>query len=202
MTVSLLMALGLVTAPASFAAPPTGDVALAGLLGSRPGATTLPVQISDQVGGSIDVGTGNFLLSINALTLPGINSNQGLGATFNSLSTITAPGLAGPRWTMTLGSAGSLATASTGMIFTAGDGYAALFTAVSGSTTAYTPPAGVKADLLKTGTTGWTLTSRTTAEVVTFDSDGRATKVTDRNANNTTLTWSSTKPTQIISTRG
>ncbi|WP_181419743.1 RHS repeat-associated core domain-containing protein [Arthrobacter psychrolactophilus] len=202
MTVSLLVALGLGAAPASFATPPAGDVALAGLLGSRPGATALPVQISDQVGGSIDVGTGNFLLSINALTLPGINSNQGLGATFNSLSTITAPGLVAPRWTMALGSAGSLATASTGMIFTAGDGYAALFTAVSGSPTAYTPPVGVKADLVKTGATGWTLTSRTSAQIITFDSDGRATKIADRNANNTTLIWSSNKPTQIVSTRG
>lgn len=201
-TTSLLVALGLGVAPASFAAPPAGDASLVGLLGARPGATRLPVAINDQVNGSIDVGTGNFLLNINALTLPGVNTNMGLGAAFNSLSTITDPGLVAPRWTMTLGSAGSLSTVTGGIIFTAGDGNASLFTPVAGSSTAYTPPAGVKADLVKTGATGWTLSSRTTAEVVTFNSDGQPTKVADRNANNTTLTWSSAKPTQIISTRG
>lgn len=56
--------------------------------------------------------------------------------------------------------------------------------------------------LTSSGTTGWVLTSRTSAEVITFDSDGRATKVTDRNANNTAFSWSSTKPTQVVSTRG
>ncbi|WP_434613881.1 hypothetical protein [Arthrobacter sp. A5] len=68
------------------------------------------------------------------------------------------------------------------MLYTAGDGYSALFTPVSGSTTAFTAPAGVKADLVKTGT-GYTLTSRTTATVVTFNTDGQTISFADRTAN-------------------
>ncbi|MFC8304278.1 RHS repeat-associated core domain-containing protein [Specibacter sp. NPDC057265] len=60
----------------------------------------------------------------------------------------------------------------------------------------------MKADLVKTGTTGWILTSRTSAQVITFDTDGRATKIADRNANTTTLTWSYSRPTEVVSTRG
>jgi RHS repeat-associated protein len=202
-TLGLVFAVGLGAAAPSFAALPTGDVSTQGSLGSRPGGTRLPVQISDQVSGSIDVGTGNLSLSVSALSLPGITSTVGVGMTFNSLSADTGTsGLIAPRWTLALGSTGTLSTAPTGVLFTSGDGYSALFTPVAGSTTAYTSPAGVKADLVKTGTTGWTLTSRTSATVLTFNTDGKTTKITDRNNNATTMTWVSGKPTTVTSTRG
>ncbi|MFQ4150211.1 RHS repeat-associated core domain-containing protein [Arthrobacter sp. LAPM80] len=202
-TLGLVFAVDLGAAAPSFAALPTGDVSTLGLLGARPGGTRLPVPVSDQVSGSIDVGTGNLSLSVGALSLPGIGGTVGLGMSFNSLSADTGTsGLVAPRWTLALGSAGSLSQTSTGVLFTSGDGYSALFTPVTGSTTAYTSPAGVKADLVKTGTTGWTLTSRTSASVVTFDTDGKATKVTDRNNNPTTITWTSGRPRTVTSTRG
>lgn len=97
------VAASLLVAPSSFAALPAGDASLAGLLGARPGETRLPVQVSDHVNRPIDVGTGNVLLTINAVTLPGRNRNRGLGASFNSFYTTTAPGIVAPRWTMTLG---------------------------------------------------------------------------------------------------
>ena len=87
------------------------------------------------------------------------------------------------------------------MLFTSGDGYSALFTPVSGSSTAFTPPKGVKADLVKTST-GYTLTSRTTAEVQTFDADGKAVSIADRNGNTTTLTYSGARPTKVVGIRG
>ncbi|WP_186760546.1 RHS repeat-associated core domain-containing protein [Arthrobacter alpinus] len=201
-TLGLVFAVGLGAAAPSFAALPSGDVSTLGLLGSRPGATRFPVQISDQVSGSIDVGTGNLSLSVNALSLPGVSSNVGLGMSFNSLSTDTSAGIVAPRWTLAADSAGTLSTAPTGVLFTSGDGYSALFTPVTGSSTAYTSPAGVKADLVKTGSTGWVLTSRTSASVVTFNTDGKTTKVTDRNNNPTALTWTSGKLTTVLSTRG
>ncbi|KNH16301.1 hypothetical protein ACU18_14190 [Arthrobacter sp. ZBG10] len=168
------MALLLATAGPGLAAIPaasTGAQSTIGKLGSRPGATRLPLPINDQVSGSVDVGTGNLMLSITGLSLPGINSEIPVGVVFNSQSTDTTNS-AGPRWTLAAGAAGTLSSTSSGVLYTAGDGYSALFTPVSGSTTAFTPPAGVKADLLKTAT-GYTLTSRTSALVITFDSNGQ-----------------------------
>ncbi|MEV8183409.1 RHS repeat-associated core domain-containing protein [Specibacter sp. NPDC078692] len=201
-TAGLVLAVSIGFASPSFAALPAGDVSTVGLLGSRPGATRLPIPISDQVSASLDVGTGNLQLSVTALSLPGISGDVGLGMNFNSLSADTSPGLVAPRWTLTAGSAGTLSTAPTGILFTSGDGFSALFTPVSGSATAYTSPPGVKADLVKTGSTGWTLTSRTSATVVTFNLDGKTTQIQDRNSNATALTWASGKLTKAVSTRG
>ncbi|MFW6187053.1 MAG: RHS repeat-associated core domain-containing protein, partial [Actinomycetota bacterium] len=81
------------------------------------------------------------------------------------------------------------------------DGYSAKFTAVSGSTTAFTPPAGVKSDLVKTST-GYRLTSRTTATVTEFNADGQAVSVADRNGNKTTYTYTNGVVSKVVGTRG
>jgi RHS repeat-associated protein len=172
-----------------------------GLLGSRPGATGLPVPVSDSVSASVDVGTGNLSVSIGALNLPGITADAGLGMVYNSRSTDAVSAYTSPRWSMALAAAGTLSTTSKGVLFTSGDGYSALFTPVTGSTTAFTPPAGVKADLVKTST-GYTLTSRTTAEVQTFNADGKAVSLADRNGNKTTLGYEYGKPLNVVSTSG
>lgn len=80
-----LVLLGVAITPAQAAITPaaTADLATKGLLGSRPGATRLPVPINDHVSASVDVGTGNLSVSVNALTLPGIKGDTGIGATFN-----------------------------------------------------------------------------------------------------------------------
>jgi hypothetical protein len=57
----------------------SGEQATIGKLGARPGATRLPLQISDQVSGSVDVGTGNLMLSVNGLSLPGVHADVPLG---------------------------------------------------------------------------------------------------------------------------
>ena len=173
-----------------------------GGLGTRPGATRLPLQISDQVSGSVDVGTGNLMLSVNGLSLPGVNSEVPLGAVFNSQSTQTTQGAAAERWILNLGGAGSLSSTPSGVLYTAGDGYSALFTPVSGSTTASTAPAGTKADLVRNGDGTCTLTSRTNAAVVTFNTDGRALSLADRNGNTTTFTPSTGKIAGVTATRG
>lgn len=199
-----LALVGVAVTPAQAAIPSASfsDVATTGLLGSRPGATRLPVPINDHVSAAVDVGTGNLMVNVNALTLPGINGDTGIGATFNSLSRDTDTGLAGARWTLNVAGAGTLTEAPSGILYTAGDGYSVLFTPVSGSTTAYTSPAGVKADLVK-ASSGWTLTSRTSATVVTFDADGHPVSVKDRNANATTITWpTGGNPTSVVSSRG
>ncbi|KQQ96361.1 hypothetical protein ASF72_01490 [Arthrobacter sp. Leaf141] len=204
---ALGMALLLATAGPGLAAIPaasTGTQSTIGKLGSRPGATRLPLPINDQVGGSVDVGTGNLALSITGLSLPGINGDVPLGVVFNSQSTDTTGGVAGPRWSLAAGSAGTLSSTSSGVLYTAGDGYSALFTPVSGSTTAFTSPAGVKADLERTlsPSLGYKLTSRTSATVSWFNDDGQNTLVEDRNGNDTAYTWASGKITKVTSHKG
>jgi RHS repeat-associated protein len=179
-----------------------GEQSTIGELGARPGATRLPLQISDQVSGSVDVGTGNLMLSVTGLSLPGVNSDVALGAVFNSQSTETTSGDAAARWTLNLGGTGSLSSTPSGVLYTAGDGYSSLFTPVSGSTTAFTAPAGTKADLVKNADGTYTLTSRTSASVVTFNSDGRVKSLADRNGNTTTFTPATGKITGITATRG
>lgn len=204
--VAAVLAVGLVlgTAGPGLAVMPvasTGAQATIGKLGSRPGATRLPVPVNDHVRGSVDVGTGNLMVSVTGLSLPGISGDVPLGLVFNSQSTDTSGGDIAPRWTLALGSAGSLSSTSTGVLHTAGDGYSALFTPVSGSSTAFTAPAGTKADLVKI-TGGYTLTSRSSAAVVTFNDDGQTTSMGDRNGNTTTLTRSGGKVTSIAATKG
>ena len=141
---ALGMALLLATAGPGLAAIPaasTGAQSTIGKLGSRPGATRLPLPINDQVSGSVDVGTGNLALSITGLSLPGINGDVPLGVVFNSQSTDTTNS-AGPRWNLAAGAAGTLSSTSSGVLYTAGDGYSALFTPVSGSTTRSPPRQG------------------------------------------------------------
>jgi hypothetical protein len=180
----------------------SGEQTTIGKLGSRPGATRLPLQISDQVSGSVDVGTGNLVLSVNGLSLPGVHADVPLGAVFNSQATNTAAGDAAARWSLNFGGAGSLSSTPSGVLHTGGDGYSSLFTPVSGSTTAFTAPAGTKADLVKNGDGTYTLTSRTSASVATFNADGRVKSLADRNANTTTFIPATGKITEVTATRG
>ncbi|WP_370053371.1 RHS repeat domain-containing protein [Leifsonia sp. EB41] len=100
-----------------------------------------------------------------------------------STSTIYANG-----WAYGFGGAGSLSSVSGGVVYTAGDGGTWLFTPVTGSTTAFTSPAGLKADLVKSAS-NYTLTQRDTRHVVTFDLNGNALSVADRNASATSICY-------------
>ncbi|RPE77904.1 RHS repeat-associated protein [Frondihabitans sp. PhB161] len=193
-------------AQVAHAAIPTGPSST-GLTGSRPSATSLPFRISDQVSASVDVATGNLLVSTQGLALPGVNSTIPLGQTYNSLGWQTGSNstAAAYNWSLGLASAGSLSLVGTNVVYTGGDGVTWKFTPVSGSTTgAYTSPAGFKQDLVKgTGTTGYTLTDRTSRQVVTFNTDGVATSVADRNGNKTTLNdYAAGVPATVVSTAG
>ena len=193
---------GLALVPLAIPVAPPGAVATVGDLGSRPGATRLPVNISDQVSASVDVGTGNLMISVTAVSLPGINGGVPLGVVYNSESTDTVGEDVAARWTLSLGGAGSVSTTPSGVLHTAGDGYSSLFTPVAGSTTAFTAPAGTKADLEKKADGSYILTSRTTASVVGFNADGRVKSLADRNGNTTTFAPSTGRVTDITATKG
>lgn len=165
---------------------PAGVAATTGKLGARPGASRLPIPISDAVDASVDVGTGNVMITVAGLPIPGVGV---VGLVNNSQSTERSTSSGVPqRFELSAGSAGSLSTVTGGVLYEGGDGFSAKFTPVSGSATAFTAAKGVKADLVKTST-GYTLTSRTTAQVSTFNTDGQILSVTDRNSNKTTFAY-------------
>lgn len=187
------------TAQAALPAGPTAT----GLTGARPSATSLPFAISDQVQASVDVATGNLQLTTVGLALPGVNSTIPIGASYNSLGwqTGATTNLSANNWSMGFASAGSLSLVGANIVYTGADGVTWKFVPVSGSATAFTSPGGFTQDLVKTST-GYTLTDRTSRQVVTFDADGKATAVADRNGNSTAITYASGQPASVVSTAG
>ncbi|MEC5153482.1 YD repeat-containing protein, partial [Cryobacterium sp. CAN_C3] len=184
------------------AALPTGPAAT-GLTGSRSNATALSFGISDQVAASVDVATGNLLVATQGLNLPGVNNTVSIGQTYNSLGWQTGSNTvaAATNWSLGLASAGSLSLVGTNIVYTGGDGVTWKFIPVSGSTTAFTSPAGFKQDLVKTSTE-YRLTDLTSRQVVTFDTNGNATAVADRNGNSTAITYTAGVASSVVSTAG
>lgn len=96
------------------------------MTGSRPGATEIPFQVSDQVGVGVDVATGNLRVSTQTLSLVGVTGQVGIGQTYNSLSSTTGASnnSTANRWVFTAQGAGFLAATygGGGLTYTAGDG--------------------------------------------------------------------------------
>lgn len=199
--ITLIAGLNGALAPAAFAAPPAGDSSLADTLGARPGATRLPVPVSDRIHATVDVGTGNLMIHVRALDLRGVNQDVSVGLTHNSRAESSTSGSVPARWNVAITGAGHLTVDGARVNFVAADGSVSVFTPVPGSGTAYTPGPGVKADLVKSPY-GYTLTWRTNATVVTFDGDGNATQVADRNDNKTTIGHDGSRPVNVVATKG
>ncbi|MFL5910193.1 MAG: RHS repeat domain-containing protein [Gaiellaceae bacterium] len=72
----------------------------------------------------------------------------------------------------------------------------------SGSTTAYTSPVGFKADLVKTGTTGWTLTEHGTGKKSVFTGSGQLDYIDDRNGQRTDFTYNGANLIKVVSSWG
>ncbi|MGZ3145983.1 RHS repeat-associated core domain-containing protein [Lentzea chajnantorensis] len=179
-------------------------VLTAGMTGPRPSATRIPFSISDKVSASVDVGTGNLLVTTSDLALPGIQGDLQLGLTYNSLRLGTGAALpsgsAGAGWAMRVGQDTKVVLNSdNSVLYLAPEGREGLFQP-SGAT-AYTAPAGFKVAMVKTAS-GWTITDHDSNSVSAFDSTGRLVSIRDRNAQTSTFTYTSGKLTQIVSTRG
>lgn len=170
-------------------------------VGPRPNATRVDFRAAERVDASVDVGTGNLLVTTTDLTLPGVDKDIQLGLDFNSLllgagSPLPA-GAGGKGFATRLGQDTKLVANTDGtVLYLAPGGLEGLYTPISG-TSNYTTPAGFKNTLVKTGSTGWTLSDHATRAVSTFTAAGVLTKITDRNGNATTLT-----STTITATRG
>ncbi|WP_281506274.1 RHS repeat-associated core domain-containing protein [Amycolatopsis sp. FBCC-B4732] len=174
------------------------------LTGPRPSATRIPFPISDTVSASVDVGTGNLLVTTSDLALPGIREDLQLGLTYNSLrlgaGTALPSGSAGAGWAMRVGQDTKVVLNSdSSVLYLAPEGREGLFQPAGGS--AYTAPAGFKVAMVKTAS-GWTITDHDTNSVSTFNATGQLVSVKDRNTQATTFTYTSGKLSQVSSTRG
>ncbi|MDT8910042.1 RHS repeat-associated core domain-containing protein [Amycolatopsis sp. PS_44_ISF1] len=174
------------------------------LTGPRPSATRIPFPISDKVSASVDVGTGNLLLTSSDLALPGIQGDLQLGLTYNSLrlgpGAALPDGSAGAGWAMRVGQDTKvILNSDNSVLYLAPEGREGLFQPAGG--TAYQAPAGFKVTMVKTAS-GWTITDHDTNAVSTFDSTGRLVSIKDRNTQASTFTYTSGKLTQVTSTRG
>jgi len=181
MTISA--ALVAVSSPAS-AYPSLGASAGAG---ERPGATRLAFTAGDSVDAQVDVGSGNLLVTVNALGLPSTT----IGAYYNSAaaSASSVPRL-GRGWGLDYTPDVRLAdNPDSSVTYTGAGGLTGGFDLVSGSTTNYVSPAGFTVDLVKTGT-GWTLTDHTSQTKMKFNTSGALASVEDRNGNATTISQS------------
>ena len=166
-----------------------------GLTGQRTSATTLPFPITDQTNASVDVGTGNLLVTTSALSLPGVTSNATIGAAYNSRSKTVANSntMDANRWQYALASAGDLAANAEGVVYTDAAGTAWQFTP-TGAQGAFTSPAGLQQTLSRVNTSGtdyeYTLKAWTTNQVIHFNLAGQPTSVVDRNGNQTSFNTS------------
>lgn len=186
---------------------PSGPT-VTGLTGARASATRLPFQISDRVNASVDVATGNLLVTANGLSLPGVNSTVPVGAAYNSLST-TAGNTSTPAangWTYNYAGAGNLSTVTGGLVLTQADGQTWKFASISGSQTAFTSPVGLNEGL--TGTTsngivnGYTLVDVASRAVTQFDANGNPISVTDKNNNVVKIVVPTTTAGSVVTTAG
>ena len=172
--------------------------------GQRANATTLDYAISGTAGLSVDVGTGNALFTDQLITLPGVTADVPVSLSYNSsvwgTSTPSAvTGTNGSGWAITGFDNRLVQNADNSVTFYGPGGLTGVFAA---SGTAYTAPAEYKADLVKTGTTGWTLTDHESQTKLTFNASGRQTKAQDRNGNATTFNYTSGLPSSIVTSRG
>ncbi len=155
--------------------------------GQRTSSTTLPFPISDQTNASVDVGTGNLLVTTSALTLPGVTQSTTIGAAYNSRSTTTANSntMEANRWQYALAGAGDLSANAAGVVYTDAVGTAWQFKP-TGTAGAFTSPPGLQMTLARVAnadTREYTLTSWTTNQVIHFTLGGQPKSVNDRNGN-------------------
>ncbi|WP_188484782.1 RHS repeat domain-containing protein [Cellulomonas carbonis] len=176
--------------------------------GPRKNATALPFQLGDRVSAKVDVGTGNLMLTAEALSVPGVHSDVPVQLVYNSLSLGAGVAQAstsnptGYGWTVSVGM--RLEAAADGsLVFHGPAGLTGTFVPAGGG--AFTAPAGLTADLVALSGGGWALTDHASQQKLTFNASGILTTIADRNGNTHTLTYDPYNPTRlagITATRG
>lgn len=171
--------------PTALAGPSIG--ALKGA-GERPGATRLKFTAGDSVQAQVDVGSGNLLVTVRGLSLPGVGGTVPVGAFYNSAAADQTPvPRLGRGWGLDLsGDIKVTQNADQSVTYRGAGGITGVFDLVTGSTTSYVTPPGFKSQLVKTGS-GWTLTENSSQDQQKFDSSGALVSRQDRNGNVTSI---------------
>lgn len=180
------------------------------LTGQRTSANRLPFSVTDQTSASVDVGTGNLLVSTAAMSLPGATSSTPIGASYNSRSSRSADAntMAANRWQYALAGAGDLTANASGVVYTDGAGTAWQFTpSLTLGQGAFTTPAGLQQTLTRVSTSAtdaeYQLKGWTSNQIVHFNLAGQPTSVVDRNKNQISFNTSDGYAlTTLVSTGG
>jgi RHS repeat-associated protein len=180
------------------------------LTGQRTSATRLPFTVTDQTNASVDVGTGNLMVSTSAMSLPGATSSTQIGVSYNSRSSRAANTntMAANRWQYALAGAGDLTANASGVVYTDAAGTAWQFTpSLTLGVGAFTTPAGLQQTLTRvsTSTTNaeYQLKGWTSNQVIHFNLAGQPTSIVDRNKNQTSFNTSDGYGlTTLVSTGG
>lgn len=176
--------------------------------GQRTSATTLPFPITDQTDASVDVGTGNLLVTTTAMSLPGVTENTTIGAAYNSRSTTVGDvnTMDANRWQYALAGAGNLTANADGVIYTDAVGTTWQFRP-SGAQGAFISPAGLQQTLTRVDnstTHEYTLKGWTSNSTTHFNLAGQPTSIVDRNKNQ--ISFNSDEPgftlKSLVSTAG
>jgi RHS repeat-associated protein len=143
--------------------------------------------------------TGNFFENRTDLRIPGLGGGLTFKRTYNAQE--AAEGKTGPLgygWSYEYGEKLELDPSETAATITNADGATATFTEVEGE---WTAPAWVQATLVKNkdGSFTYTLPDR---RVFKFSSEGKLLSITDRNGNETTLSYTEGKLTSVTDPSG
>lgn len=141
-------------------------------------------------GEPVNCATGKLYESQTDLQVPGLNGGLTLTRTYNSQAAVSAstPGPFGYGWTFDFGQSLSVNSTTKVVTVTNANGATAAFTPTGGG--AYSAPPWVQATLVLNGEGNYIYTLPDES-VLTFNGSGQLEKITDRNANTTTLTYGS-----------
>ncbi|RNI25420.1 RHS repeat protein [Flexivirga caeni] len=173
------------------------------LTGARQSATRVPFTVSPQVSASVDVGTGNLMVTTTDHLIGALNGQlQSLGLTYNSLTlgsgSAVSSGEGGRGWFMPFGADTRLVKNDDGLVLFLGmDSEQGLFKPASGG--GYVAPATMNKTLTRNSDGTWTVLDVPSLTKLHFTTGGRLDTITDRNGNVTTFTYTSGEVSSIQS---
>ena len=172
--------------------------------GARHNATRLNFSISATANLSVDVATGNALITDQLFSLPGVNAAVPISLSYNSSvwnsSVASAVSNPGSGWAITGFDQRLVANADGSVTYYGPGGLTGVFTPITGG---FSAPTQFRATLKTATGGGWTLTEHTSQNKLTFNSGGRLISSADRNGNVTTFDYTTSGGAlDVIATRG
>lgn len=164
-------------------------------VGARSGATRMSFPIDDEFQGSVEVGSGNLMVTSAVRSASTIGGMASFGLSYESLAASAgsqvAPGAAGAGWFMPMGQDTRLVPADdASLLFVAPNGSEGRFTPTSAGASTFTAPAGFRDSLVKNSDGTWSMIDLPSQSTIKFGTDGRLVSVTDRNGQATSFAYS------------